>query len=132
MPNLFNSSFRLLIESLWRQDNCGITGVNTCIFNVLRDDEDFDLAMLSHSIQFDLFDFPEEFCDRDGMFRRDCCRLPDIVLQFFLGIADVHCTAGEHIGWPDKHRKTHTLGKSGQFCQVGKTVPFWLADIERV
>ena len=79
IPNLFDSGFCLLVKRLRGQDNCSITRVNTRIFNMLRDDEDFDLTILSHGIQFDLFDFPEEFRDRDRMLRRNCRCLLDIL-----------------------------------------------------
>ena len=98
----------------------------SCKLYVLRYGIGNNLALVCNCVKLNLFCILNKLAYHNRVLLGDICRKFEELLQL-VGIgADIHCCAGEHVGWAHQHREAYILHKFVDVCHSGKLFPSWL------
>ena len=108
LSNLLQSVEVLLGKGEGREDESGITRVNTGVLDVLGDGVDEELSVVRDGININLLGVVDELRDDDGVERRNVGGGRQVVLQLRLVVDDVHSSTRQDVRRSDQDRVSGT------------------------
>ena len=130
--DLLDPANGLDIEFLRRELDGGVTGMNTGIFNVLRDSVGEDFAIVGDSVELDLLATHIELADDNRVLLRYFRRQAEEVTEFLLVVADIHSGSGKHVRRSHQHREANLPDEIVHLVDGRKLTPFRLVNPEVV
>ncbi len=82
-------------------------GMDTGIFNVLRDGVGKDFSIVGHSVELYLLAAGIELADDDRMLLDTSAAMTEEVTELLLVVADVHSGSGKHVRRSNQHREAN-------------------------
>ena len=122
----------LIRYGLRRIDTDGVTGMNTCAFDMLHDSRNIHMFTIADRINFQLLT-DNVFIDQNRCIVADFlnCR-SHINTQIIIIVHDFHCTSAEDIGWTHQHRIPDAVRNVYGFLYLHRCFSLRLRDIQRV
>mmetsp|Transcript_29219 Transcript_29219/g.52928 ORF Transcript_29219/g.52928 Transcript_29219/m.52928 type:complete len:600 (+) Transcript_29219:826-2625(+) len=99
------------VQLLRWQDDCGITTVHTCIFQMLPNGIIQYLSAIGNAVKFNLFCAKDELGHHHGLVVRDIGSQSEEIPELGLIARNAHGSTREHKAWTDKHRKPDPVRK---------------------
>ena len=120
------------VELLCREDEGRVTGVHTCVLDVLGDSVVDDASVLDDGVHLNLLRVLDELRQHHRVFAVHIRRLLQVVHQVRLVVRHVHRSPRQHIRRPHQHRVLHTLRKLLRLLHGARVNPLRLVDAQVV
>ena len=130
--DLLDPADGLHVKLLRRELDRGVPGMDTGIFNVLRDGVGKDLTIVGHRVELYLLAAGVEFADHDRMLLGDFRRQAEEVTELLLVVADIHSGSGKHVRRSNQHREANLPDEIVHLVDGRELAPFRLVNPEVV
>ena len=118
----------LEVETLRREYHRGIARVNPSILDMFTDGITDHIAILGHSVQFDLLGPGDELRYHHRMLARNIGSGLQVDFHLLVGVRHTHRSTTEYIGWADQYRVSTAFRKGTGIFNAGQLAPLGLVD----
>lgn len=132
LRNLLDTVHGVLVQVGRREDEGGITRVDTSLLDVLTDSVDDQLTLGGNTININLLSTLDELADDDGVVRGDVGSSLKLVLEVLLAANDSHSSTRKDVTGTNKDRVADLLGKLLGSLDGGQLLPGGLVNSDGV